>query len=31
MCSPQQILGRMKSGNLAQVGDWVDVGKIYVG
>lgn len=31
MCSPQQILGQMTSGQLAQVGDWVDVGKIYVG
>lgn len=31
MCSPQQILGEMHDGNLAQVGDWVDVGKIYVG
>lgn len=31
MCSPQQILGRMTDGQLAQVGDWIDVGAIYEG
>jgi branched-chain amino acid transport system substrate-binding protein len=31
MCSPQQILGEMQDGQLAQVGDWVDVGAIYAG
>jgi len=29
MCSPQQILGEMTDGNLAQIGDWIDVGSIY--
>lgn len=31
MCSPQQILGEMTDGSLAQVGDWIDVGTIYQG
>lgn len=31
LCSPQQILAKMHDGNLAQVGDWIDVGTIYVG
>lgn len=31
MCSPQEILGVMKDGALQQVGDWIDVGKIYAG
>jgi branched-chain amino acid transport system substrate-binding protein len=31
MCSPQQILGQMTDGALAQVGDWIDVGSIYQG
>jgi branched-chain amino acid transport system substrate-binding protein len=29
LCSPQQILAQLKGGELRQVGDWVDVGKIY--
>ena len=29
MCSPQQILGRMRDRQLFQVGDWIDVGAIY--
>lgn len=31
LCSPQQILAKMQKGNLTQVGDWIDVGSIYVG
>jgi len=31
MCSPQQILGQMTDGVLAQLGDWIDVGGIYAG
>lgn len=31
MCSPQQVLTQMKDGKLSQVGDWIDVGKIYNG
>lgn len=29
MCSPQQVLARMKNKQLTQVGDWIDVGAIY--
>lgn len=31
MCSPQQVIAQMHDGKLAQVGDWIDVGKIYNG
>lgn len=31
MCSPQQVLARMHDGTLTQVGDWIDVGRIYRG
>ncbi|MEO6989824.1 MAG: ABC transporter substrate-binding protein [Aquihabitans sp.] len=31
MCSPQQILGQVKDGELGQVSDWIDVGAIYAG
>ncbi|HKY14873.1 MAG TPA: ABC transporter substrate-binding protein [Microthrixaceae bacterium] len=30
-CAPQQILVRMESGELAQLGDWIDVGAVYPG
>lgn len=31
MCAPQQILARMHNGQLAQIGDWIDVGSIARG
>lgn len=31
LCSPQQILAVMQDGELAQIGDWVDVGEVYAG
>jgi len=29
MCSPQQILGVMRGGDLTQLGTWIDVGAVY--
>ncbi len=29
LCSPEQILAEMRDGELVQLGDWVDVGRIY--
>lgn len=29
MCSPQQILGQVRDGELVQISDWIDVGAIY--
>jgi branched-chain amino acid transport system substrate-binding protein len=29
LCSPQQILAELQDGQLTQLGDWVDVGRIY--
>jgi branched-chain amino acid transport system substrate-binding protein len=29
MCSPQQILGQVRDGELEQITDWIDVGAIY--
>lgn len=29
MCSPQQIIVQLRSGEVTQVSDWIDVGRIY--
>lgn len=29
MCSPQQILGQLKDGELVQLGSWIDVGAVF--
>jgi branched-chain amino acid transport system substrate-binding protein len=31
LCSPQQILGQLRGGQLRQLGDWIDVGAVYAG
>lgn len=29
LCSPQQILAELTDGELAQIGDWIDVGEVF--
>jgi branched-chain amino acid transport system substrate-binding protein len=31
LCSPQQVLGQLRDGELHQLGDWIDVGAVYAG